>query len=208
MIKSDMKRWYFEVGNDNIRDFIKEYDFGFVPEIGVNISADSQSPINKEFEEKYKELKITNTYKSKVDIRQMPYEDNSIDILITEWVLEHVAHVWEAPPEIYRVLRVGGITIHHVPFMYPEHGVHDLFRFTRLGLEDLFSEFEVLQLDCSGHQEITNFLMKYRSNHSERKKFVDEKIASKKIIDKVGYGFVGNLCSCSVWGCFRKGEKK
>ncbi len=201
------KRWYYEVGNENLRDFIKKYDFGFIPKVGINITGISQSPINKALQAKHKELKITNTVRMNVDIRHMPYADNSVDVLITEWVLEHVNHVWEAPPEIYRVLKAGGITVHHVPFMYPEHGVIDHYRFTKNGLNDLFSKFETLLLGCAGHQEITNFLMKYRSAHPEKEKFENEELASKKIIDKMGYGFVGNLCSCAVWGCFRKGEK-
>lgn len=192
-------RWYVRTVNTQIHQFIKTYDFGFIPELAVNISAGDTSPINNMLLERFKKLRIMKTYGGKVDIRRMPYEDNSIDILITEAVLEHVSQVWEAPVEIRRVLRIGGITIHRVPFMYPMHG-EDYFRFTVTGLKDLFREFEVLQVGCAGHREITNFLMKYRSGAPKN----DESSAAKKVVDNVGYGSVGDPCSNCIWGCFKK----
>jgi len=202
------QRWYDQVAIDNFRKFVHGYIFGFTPKHAINISASPVCPLNDALLEKYMDIKITNTYQGEVDIKQMPYADDSIDILMSKMVLEHVSHVWEAPAEIYRVLREGGITIQLVPFMYPEHGVgSDYLRFTRTGLGDLFNQFEVLQLGCSGHQEISNFLMKYRSNHPRLRLFENEKSAAEKIRNDVGDGKIGNLCSNTVWGYFRKGER-
>lgn len=199
------KRWYDKTAIENFRSFIEVYGFGFTPKVSMNISAAKVSPLNEIIKKRYPNIDIRNTYRSSVDIKNMPYDANSIDILITEVVLEHVSQVWKAPPEIYRVLKVGGLSINHVPFMYPEHGV-DYYRFTRAGLRDLFSLFEVADLGCAGHQEITNFLMKYRTNHPKLKEFEAEDDAANKVFADVGYGDVGNLCSNCVWGYFRKGN--
>ena len=196
-------RWYCKNAYGALCNFIKEYKFGFVPKSAVNISASSASPINEILGKTYQELQIVNTYRGEVDIKQMPYENNSTDVLISEMVLEHVSQVWEAPPEIYRILRVGGITIQLVPFMYPEHG-KDYYRFTKDGLKDLFCEFEVLEVGCSGCQEIANFLLMYRSKHPKLKEFKEEALVSKQIISEVGLGSFENLCSNCVWGIFRK----
>ena len=199
------KRWYDRIAIENFRGFITVYEFGFTPKISVNISASRNSPLNKIVKETHPDIEIRNTYRGRVDIKNMPYEDNSIDILITEVVLEHVSQVWKAPPEIYRVLRVGGLSINHVPFMYPEHG-EDYLRFTRRGLQDLFNMFEVAYIGCTGHQEITNFLMKYRTNHPKLSEFEAEDDAANKVVSNVGYGNIGNPCSNCVWGYFRKGK--
>ncbi len=206
------KRWYIRAVNEDIHAFIKTYDFGFIPTLAVNISAGGDSPINRMLAERFKNLRIMKTYGGKVDIKKMPYENNSLDIVITESVLEHVSHVWEAPDEIHRVLKPGGFTIHLVPLMYPRHG-EDYFRFTPLGLKDLFSEFIALRVECAGNHEMTNFLMKYRSKgmrlqatHPLVKDLEDEDLVTKKIINRIGYGTLGDTCSNCVWGCFKKGE--
>ena len=52
----------------------------------------------------------------KVDITNMPFESASVDILIANHVLEHVANDFQALSEIYRVLKVGGIAILQTPY--------------------------------------------------------------------------------------------
>lgn len=68
-------------------------------------------------------------------------------VVICTEVLEHTKNPFAAVAEIYRLLRVGGIAVVTTPFNFRIHGpAPDCWRFTRQGLEVLFSEFEILEL--------------------------------------------------------------
>ncbi|WP_420577409.1 class I SAM-dependent methyltransferase [Ekhidna sp.] len=57
--------------------------------------------------------------KVKMDIHDIPFEDNSIDIIFCNHVLEHVDDDRKALSEMKRVLKPGGWAILQVPFFYP-----------------------------------------------------------------------------------------
>ena len=57
--------------------------------------------------------------KLKMDIHDIPLEDNSIDVIFCNHVLEHVADDMRALSEMKRVLRPGGWAILQIPFFYP-----------------------------------------------------------------------------------------
>jgi SAM-dependent methyltransferase len=49
------------------------------------------------------------------DVRTMPFEDDSFDVVIDFGTCYHVGRPWEALEEISRVLRVGGIFAYETP---------------------------------------------------------------------------------------------
>ncbi|MDF1549360.1 MAG: methyltransferase domain-containing protein, partial [Bacteroidales bacterium] len=51
----------------------------------------------------------------KMDVREMPFEDNSFDVVMCNHVLEHIDNEEKATSEIYRVLKKGGWAILQVP---------------------------------------------------------------------------------------------
>lgn len=57
--------------------------------------------------------------KVKMDIHQIPFEENTFDVVLCNHVLEHVQDDIKAVSEIYRVLRPGGFAILQVPFFKP-----------------------------------------------------------------------------------------
>ncbi|NIK72950.1 SAM-dependent methyltransferase [Thermonema lapsum] len=62
----------------------------------------------------------------KMDIRRMPLEDNSFDIIFCNHVLEHIDDEQQALRELYRVLRPGGWALLQVPINYElEHTFED-----------------------------------------------------------------------------------
>jgi SAM-dependent methyltransferase len=70
----------------------------------------------------------------------LPFSDRSVDLVITQEVLEHVADFQGLISEIHRVLRPGGVFFCQVPFQIGFHpGPSDYWRFTRQGLEHLFA---------------------------------------------------------------------
>ena len=49
---------------------------------------------------------------------KIPLDDNSMDIIVADWVLEHVLNPVEFSSEIYRVLKPGGIFCARTPHKY------------------------------------------------------------------------------------------
>jgi len=79
------------------------------------------------FLKRFKELKNLEYYTAdlvspiadiKMDIQNMPLEDESFDVVICNHVLEHVDDDVKAMKEIYRVLKKGGWAILQVPINY------------------------------------------------------------------------------------------
>ena len=76
------------------------------------------------------------------DGHDLPFQDGSIDVVITTAVLEHVLHPEQAVAEMRRVLRVGGLVYSEVPFMIQVHeGAYDFTRYTHSGHRRLFNGF-------------------------------------------------------------------
>jgi SAM-dependent methyltransferase len=69
-------------------------------------------------------------------------------------VLEHVDDPFAAMREMRRVLRVGGLLVLHVPFLYPYHAqpgyYGDFFRFTEEGVRVLGRAFSRCDLEPTG----------------------------------------------------------
>lgn len=57
--------------------------------------------------------------KVKMDIHNIPFEDNTFDVIFCNHVLEHVEDDLKAMQEMHRVLRPGGWAILQIPFYLP-----------------------------------------------------------------------------------------
>lgn len=78
----------------------------------------------KPFEKQHGDGYITGDIESplakvKMDIHEIPFEDNTFDAAMCNHVLEHVDNDIRAMQEIYRVLKPGGWAIMQVPFFSP-----------------------------------------------------------------------------------------
>ena len=82
------------------------------------------------------------------DAHALPFADASFDNVVAIETLEHLRDPQRAIREITRVLRAGGRVLVTTRFCYPVHDApHDYFRFTRFGLEELFSGYDVGRLE-------------------------------------------------------------
>lgn len=79
-----------------MKPFEKQHGDGY-------ITADIESPLAK----------------VKMDIHEMPFEDNRFDVVLCNHVLEHVRDDIKAMGEIRRVLKPGGFAIMQIPFFSP-----------------------------------------------------------------------------------------
>ena len=77
------------------------------------------------------------------DSHEIPFCENSFDLVIVQAVLEHVLDPFACVAEINRVLKEGGLVYAETPFMQQVHGgQYDFHRFTFLGHRRLFRHFK------------------------------------------------------------------
>lgn len=84
----------------------------------------------------------------------LPFADQSFDCVTLLDVLEHMPAPYSAVAEAWRVLKVDGVILIQVPFLYPLHDEpFDFQRWTRYGLQKVCtaSGFEVLQFSAVSH---------------------------------------------------------
>ena len=99
--------------------YLKEKTVFFTEKLDVLHIAPEQ-PFYKHFE-KLENLNYTTAdlespiAKVKMDIREMPFDDNLFDVLLCNHVLEHIDDELKATKEIYRVLKPNGWAILQVP---------------------------------------------------------------------------------------------
>lgn len=83
----------------------------------------------------------------------LPIESESVDIVLSNQVLEHVLDERKAVQESFRVLKNGGLFIGSVPHISPIHlEPFDFRRFTYYGLKKLLEDnnFKVLEIEGNG----------------------------------------------------------
>jgi SAM-dependent methyltransferase/uncharacterized protein YbaR (Trm112 family) len=80
------------------------------------------------------------------DAHDLPFRAGSVDAVVAQAVLEHVADPWRCAEEIHRVLKPNGIVYAETPFMQQVH-LHgfDFTRFSHMGHRRLFRRFAELE---------------------------------------------------------------
>ena len=79
----------------------------------------------------------------------IPVDDNSFDSAICTAVLEHLEEPEQALRECFRILKLGGVAIYSVPFIWHLHEEpRDFYRYSKYGLQYLFEKvgFEIIQI--------------------------------------------------------------
>lgn len=82
----------------------------------------------------------TNNTNVVLDATALPMADASVDAVLALEVLEHMPRPERMLGEVARVLRVDGLAILTVPFMFGVHDFRDYFRFTPLGFSSLLEQ--------------------------------------------------------------------
>ena len=79
--------------------------------------------------------------KVKMDVHDIPFNDNSLDVVFCNHVMEHVDNDLKAMSEIYRVLKVGGWAIIQSPvYVELEHTLEDSTIIDPLEREKIFGQ--------------------------------------------------------------------
>ena len=93
------------------------------------------------------------------DSERWPVEDDSVDLALARYVLEHVEDPESFFRNLQRVLRPGGLAYFCVPFLQGYHPAHqgdaDYWRFTLAGLEQLCRRFERVESGVAAGPNLT-----------------------------------------------------
>jgi ubiquinone/menaquinone biosynthesis C-methylase UbiE len=82
------------------------------------------------------------------DSHQIPFKDESFDLIIAAQVLEHTFKPWIVAEELERTIKTGGNLLIEVPFNFPYHSPpYDFFRFTFTGLRSLFPKSNLVKYE-------------------------------------------------------------
>lgn len=83
------------------------------------------------------------------DAHQLPYANESVDVIYSEAVFEHLHSPNKAAEEIYRVLKAGKKIFVCTPFMFPYHGYpHHYQNYTISGHKHLFESVGMKVIAC------------------------------------------------------------
>jgi SAM-dependent methyltransferase len=155
---------------DRIKHYFKKFEtlYKFLIEILSSVSGKGLKRIYKELESVPKKSFIVNIGSGNSKLRgdvfnsdifpypnvalvcfadAIPVESNSVDLVISIAMLEHVDNPSGVICEALRILRPGGELIGLIPFMQGVHASpYDFQRYTSEGLKVLFDDFEVIEI--------------------------------------------------------------
>ena len=99
-------------------------------------------------------LPTAGTVNAICDVCDLPFVENSLDLIFSSSVLEHVYNPERAIDEMRTALKPGGYVYAEIPFMRAYHMIPvDYQRYTLSGIEELFKRHGFAMLDkgiCSG----------------------------------------------------------
>jgi len=85
------------------------------------------------------------------DAHDLPFADESFDVVIVQAVMEHVIDPFSCVEEVYRVVAPEGLVYAETPFMQQVHGGrYDFHRFTHRGHRRLFRKFSEIESGMTG----------------------------------------------------------
>lgn len=145
-------------GNNRHKKYFTEFN-GFV---GIDVEVSGKNPDDIQPDLYY-------------DGENIPYDDDTFDLVLCLEVLEHVKNFEGLKKEIYRVLKPGGKAIITIPFLAAEHDVpFDYRRFTSYGLKHEFEKigFSIHKFEklLHGHSAIRELLYSEMQRYEETKK--------------------------------------
>ena len=81
------------------------------------------------------------------DAHHLPFKDGEFEVVLSTEMLEHVKDPFQVERELRRVCAPGGTLILSTRFVFPLHDTpHDYWRFTKYGLQQLFREWDIIEI--------------------------------------------------------------
>jgi len=123
-------------------------------DIGGNIGS-FDNPKIKELLKKHKYLRLDIDPEAYPDIvgdaMAIQLKTNSVDVVISKSVFEHLTEPWKSINEIHRILKPNGLLYFYTPFFQRIHASpNDYYRFTEEGLKYLLKDFKKVGIYSHG----------------------------------------------------------
>ena len=116
--------------------------------LALHLGAGSQPEVNDNVIEV--DYRLYPSVDAAVDAHNLPFRDNTFELVIALNVFEHLYNPFKAAKEIHRILKPNGKVIIHTAFLQPLHEApHHYYNATESGLRKWFENFEVEQLAVS-----------------------------------------------------------
>ena len=149
VLKKYLGDMYFKYG---IQVISPSYPFNFHKEVEKEIKLDSIIAIDlgsgvSKYNENIICLDICDYSNVDIvcDISKLPFKKESIDIIMSRSVMEHVPDPYKIFDEIKRCTKVGGYTAHLIPWMMPFHASpYDFHRFSHKAVSNVFSNWSLV----------------------------------------------------------------
>ena len=141
-----------------ITDEAMKYYHRFLECDGTIYELSAPNDYYKSFYSKHQKY-VTTNYRDNadmvVDMTDMPFQDNSVDAMLSMFALEHIENYQQALLEVHRSLKPGGRFLMAVPFLYYYHAApDDYIRFTTSYLSSLLSKFDILSMQTLGNRAL------------------------------------------------------
>jgi len=96
----------------------------------VEVGAEPQYDLCRHFPaaRTYLSTNLDGAVDARLDVTRLGLADGSVDTVVCVSVLEHVDDLTAALDELRRVVAPGGVLLLTVPFLYPVHDTHDVWR--------------------------------------------------------------------------------
>ncbi len=105
-------------------------------------------------------------------VYELPFEDESFDIVLCMVVMEHLEDPQSAIREMKRVLKPGGKILVSVPFLFPIHdSPGDYWRFTKYGFKVLFKDWNIVELSAETNFNETFAVLLQRVGYQSKFRF-------------------------------------
>ncbi len=105
-------------------------------------------------------------------VYELPFEDESFDIVLCMVVMEHLEDPQSAIAEMKRVLKPNGKILVSVPFLFPIHdSPGDYWRFTKYGFKILFKDWDIVELSAETNFNETFAVLLQRVGYQSKFRF-------------------------------------
>ena len=143
-LKTPEERFWSRKSKQYIYNLLKESNPDNVNNIVLNVGTGVEKTFNRAFSQYNEIIKIGLPHIGKVDAfgdaMDYPIADDSVDLLFSSSVVEHLSDPELAVREINRVLKPNGIVYAEIPFLRAFHMIPiDYQRYTISGIESLFT---------------------------------------------------------------------
>jgi len=123
----------------------------------------------------------------RLDLTGLGVADGALDTVVCVSVLEHVDDLPTALAEITRVLAPGGTLLLTVPFLYPVHDTHDVWRVTPTAWSDLLGEgYEVEAVTKLGGRIATLAMLLQRPRGVWTLRYAPQKLLGLPLVALLG----------------------